>query len=210
MSGAIRPVVALQAAVAATAARAGAILDDAAARAPGIARSLPDADRRIVERASVALTGGIPRATWNGLDDGGRLLPGLHPATRGEVELRFAWNPERRALYERMLVDLAELRASSPEPIRHVAGAGSFFGSGKPRPGDIDLAVFGLDDVDLTNAFNRRHASTHVYPAVGYTSGIPQNMVRYFSRDKSQAERGMVLLDLDDLLGRATAAVRAS
>lgn len=188
------------AAVVATAARAGAILDDAIQQAPRIAEAVAPAERAVIDRGRVPLTSGIPRFSWNGLDEGGRLFPGLHPASRGEAELRFAWNPERRRMFERMVEDLAELRREHPN-VNHVIGAGSFFGTDKVRPGDIDLAVLGVSDAQALASFTKYHAITHVYPAEGRSAGIPKNMLRFFATDRADAERGMVLLSLDDLLG---------
>lgn len=183
------------------AAAATSVLDDAARRAPELAARLPDDARRMIERGGGTLSTGIPRFTWNGLDDTGRLFPGVHPATAGEAELRFAFNDQRARMFTRMRDSLAALRAEHPD-LRYVLGGGSFFGS-KQRPGDIDLVLLSrrLDMLDVRQ-LNRHNHTVHVYPADPTLAGIPQRSFVDFMRfDRSGAERGLVLLDLDDLLG---------
>lgn len=180
-----------------------AVLDDAARRAPDIAARLDDEARSMIADGGGVLTSGIPRFTWNGLDESGRLFPGVHPATAGEAELRFAFNDQRARMFARMRDSLSAIRADHPE-LRHVLGGGSFF-SGKASPGDVDLVLLSRDpDMITARELNRRNMTVHVYPARPTFAGIPQRSFVDFMRfDRSQAERGLVLLDLDDLLGRA-------
>ena len=190
--------------------RALGVLDEAGRRAPEIAARLDDEARAMIAGGGGVLTSGIPRFSWNGLDDAGRLFPGVHPATAGEAELRFAFNDQRARMFARMRDSLANLRAEHPD-LRYVLGGGSFF-SDKPRPGDVDLVLLG-DDVDMVAAreLNRRNTVVHVYPANPTFAGIPQRSFVDFMRfDRSGAERGLVLLDLDDLLGPARSRVAAA
>lgn len=182
------------------AANAARILDDAAARAEALAGALPDLPRQLIERGGGTVTSGIPRFTWNGLDESGRLFPGVHPATAGELELRFAWNDQRARMFERMRSSLAELRSHHPE-VRYVAGGGSYF-SAKARPGDVDLVLLARrPDLAETRTRNARDHLIHVYPAKPTLAGVPQrSFVDFFRHDRDGAERGLVLFDLDDLL----------
>lgn len=185
---------------------ARAVLDDALLRAPAIADALPAAERAMLERGNGVLTSGIPRYSWNGLDGSGQLFPGVHPATAGEAQLRFAFNDHRARMFEQMRTSLANLRSDHPD-LRYVVGGGSFF-SGKAVPGDIDLVLLAREpDMVTVRELNRRNHITHVYPANPTFAGIPQRSFVDFMRfDRSGAERGLVLLDLDDLLGPAAAA----
>ena len=186
-------------------ASATAVLEDAARRAPVLAAGLDEKARALIADGGGALTTGIPRFTWNGLDESGRLFPGVHPATAGEAELRFAFNDHRALMFARMRESLAELRAEYPD-VRYVLGGGSFFSS-KPNPGDIDLVLLS-DAMHMLDArtWNRLHSVAHVYPARPTFAGVPQRSFVDFMRfDRSNAERGLVLLDLDDLLGPAAA-----
>jgi hypothetical protein len=179
---------------------AAAVLDDAARRAPQIADALDAPTRAMVEHGGGTLTSGIPRFTWNGLDDSGRLFPGVHPATAGELELRFAFNPMREGMLARMRESLAALRVEHPE-VRSVLGGGSFFSS-KAHPSDIDLVLL-ADEPSMAEAraLNRRNPTVHVYPANPSFAGIPQrSFVDFMRHDRTGAERGLVLLDLDELL----------
>lgn len=182
---------------------ATAVLDDAARRAPELASGVPAGARALIERGGGTLTSGIPRFTWNGLDESGRLFPGVHPATAGEVELRFAFNDVRARMLRRMRESLSALRVQHPE-LRYVLGGGSFF-SAKATPGDIDLVLLAKEpSMSAARALNRRNPTVHVYPANPSFAGIPQrSFVDFMRHDRTGAERGLVLLDLDDLLGRA-------
>lgn len=183
-----------------SAATAVRTLDDSARRAAALAASLPDDARRMVERGGGTVTSGIPRFTWNGLDESGRLFPGVHPATAGELELRFAWNDHRARLFERMRESLSMLRKDHPE-VRYVVGGGSYFGS-KPIPGDVDLVLLAREpQLAEVRALNARDPLIHVYPANPVAAGIPgRSFIDFFRHDRSGAERGLVLFDLDDVL----------
>jgi hypothetical protein len=179
------------------------ILDDAVHRAPAIAETLDASARAMIEHGGGTLTTGIPRFTWNGLDDAGRLFPGVHPATAGEAELRFAFNDHRARMFARMRESLAHIREEHPD-VRYVLGGGSFF-SGKERPGDIDLVLLAKEpDMVEVRRLNRLDSTVHVYPANPTFAGIPQrSFVDFMRHDRSNAERGLVLLDLDELLAPA-------
>lgn len=171
-----------------------------------MAEQLPDAVRTLIERGNGTLTTGIPRFTWNGLDEGGRLFPGVHPATAGEAELRFAWNDQRARMFTQMQRSLEYLREENPD-LRYVAGGGSYF-SAKPHPGDIDMVLLAdKPDIMATRRYNDRSPVLHVYPAKPYFAGVPgRSFVDFFRFERANAggaERGLVLLDLDDLLGAA-------
>lgn len=187
-----------------------AVLDDAARRAPDVAARLDHGTRKLIADGGGVLTTGIPRFTWNGLDEAGRLFPGVHPATAGEAQLRFAFNDHRARMFERMRESLALIRAEHPE-LRYVLGGGSFF-SGKARPGDVDLVLL-ADEPGMIAAreLNRRNPTVHVYPAQPWFAGIPQRSFVDFMRfDRSDVERGLVLLDLDDLLAPTARAAAAA
>jgi len=182
------------------------VLEDAAERAPMIAAGLHTKGRELLRHANVELTSGIPRFTWNGMDDAGNLYEGMHPVTAGELHLRYAWNDQRAIMLDRMYSSLSHIRREHPD-FRYVGGGGSFFGSGKPDPGDIDLALLDIAS-SAPHSFTRvamaRHNNvdnvTHVYPGRDYPTGIPgRNFVDFFSTDRNHARRGMVLLDLDEL-----------
>jgi hypothetical protein len=179
------------------------VLEDAAHRAPAITESLDASARALIERGGGTLTSGNPRFTWNGLDEAGRLFPGVHPATAGEAQLRFAFNDHRARMFERMRSSLAHIREQHPD-VRYVLGGGSFF-SGKEHPGDIDLVLLAKEpDMVEVRRLNRLNPTVHVYPASPSFAGIPQrSFVDFMRHDRNDAERGLVLLDLDELLAPA-------
>lgn len=117
--------------------------------------SVPDDVVRQAARSSMTVTEGLPSSTWNGMSaelhrigsKGGAprdvhlLAPGLHPASAGEAQLRFAWNDARASLWQRTLAAVQELR--DRHGVTHVVGGGSFFSTDHPTPGDVDLLAIG-------------------------------------------------------------------
>lgn len=113
---------------------------------------IPASIVHLSEEAAVTVTSGIPRETWNGMSDETfhiikngvatdvhLLASGLHPASAGEAELRFAWSPERRKLWDMLIAASGQLRDEAHA--KFIIGGGSMFHSDKGPVGDIDALV---------------------------------------------------------------------
>lgn len=138
------------------------------------------------------------------------LPPGIHDATLQEIELRFATNETRKALYEGFRKGVQSLKRAG---CRVVFLDGSFV-SDKPNPGDFDACwdPAGVDDrkldpvlLDFAEGRKRQKLKYggEFFPSSSRADGS-RTFVEYFQRDKyTDKEKGIIRLRLQGSERRA-------
>jgi len=136
----------------------------------------------------------------------GLLPPGIHETTWAEFVARFGWTPRRLALLAGLKAALDALRAAG---CRRAYVDGSFV-TAKAEPADFDacwdtdgIAPERLDPVLLTFDQGRRAQKEkyggELFPADWPADPSGTTFLRFFQRDRSDREKGIVALDLGEL-----------
>lgn len=159
--------------------------------------------RRAVRALGHANTAGLPV-----LDPAGDLPSGIHAATHGEFMTRFGGTPRRQALLAELRNALGTLRS---EGVEAVVVGGSFV-TGKPGPGDIDVAWVRnarTSESAVGRAMSkiaREVPGISAYPADDVVVNAPilkgatpgESFLEMFQHDRTGARRGAVLLSTVD------------
>jgi hypothetical protein len=128
------------------------------------------------------------------------LPPGVHEATLAEIELKFSYNPRRRALFTGLVDAAVHL---SLVGCRRVLLDGSYV-TAKPIPGDYD-ACWEPDGVDLTKLdpvfedFNNGRANQKVrfggefFPSTLIESGSGGAFAEFFQVDRFTGKKKGIL-----------------
>jgi hypothetical protein len=137
----------------------------------------------------------------------GELPPGMHLATFAEVEAVFVTTPRRRRLFEGLRLAIQNLHAAG---VRRVFINGSFVTT-KADPNDIDgcwewteeVHLDLLDPVllDFTQARRamRDKYGVDFFLATWVEAGSGLTFLDFFQRNREDAPKGIVQLDLEDI-----------
>ena len=140
-------------------------------------------------------------------DANGNLPPGAYDVCLADIEDRFTWNRERRALFGGLRLAVADLAAAG---VRRIWINGSFV-TAKGRPNDVDgcweyhasVDVDALDPVFLDISPPRR-AMKLKYGVDLLISGTPlmdaggQAVEEFFQMDRDGNRKGILLLHIGD------------
>lgn len=140
-------------------------------------------------------------------DAGGKLPPGIHPASWDEVMTRYAINTRRRELLDGLLDALRSLKSAG---CRIVYLDGSFV-TAKEMPGDFDACweIAGVDagrlDRELLGFSDGRAAQKaryggELFPAETAAEPAGTTFLHYFQRDRDTGQpKGIIAIDLGPL-----------
>jgi hypothetical protein len=132
------------------------------------------------------------------------LPPGVHQARLDEVQIVFATNPSRRALFDG-LVKGSRLLLSAGCPTIWIDGS---YVTGKPRPADFDACwdpngvnPAALDRVFLDFSNGRRAQKAafggEFFPSSAISAGVGKSFIEFFQFDRfTGKEKGIISISL--------------
>ena len=134
-------------------------------------------------------------------DELGNLPPGIYRAKLDEIEQRFTWNELRKRLFQGLREALRNLASAG---VQRVWLAGSFV-SAKDFPDDVDGWIWGpaVDPSKLDPVFaDRDGPGMKAKYGVDFLIEVPEPLsyLTFFETDGYGNSRGVLLLDLRDML----------